>query len=95
MLKNYYFTTYFITPEAVRVYLRSGREEVNWKYFRFSISTFRIKRKRKEALSVSSSNSVNLVIMCDMQIMIKMSFVIALILRAIMILVFNYFQTSI
>ena len=77
------------------MYLRSGRKEVNWKYFRFSISTFRIRRKRKEAMSVSSSNSVNLVIMCDMQIIIKMSFVIALILRAIMILVFNYFQTSI
>ena len=45
-------------------------------------------------MSVSSSNSVNSAIMYNMQIMIKMSFVIALILRAIMIIVFNYFQMS-
>ena len=43
---------------------------------------------------VSSCNSVNLVIMYNMEIMIKMSFVIALISRAIMIIVFNYFQMS-
>ena len=45
-------------------------------------------------MSVSSSKSVNSVIMYNMQIMIKMSFVIALKLRAIMITVFDYFQIS-
>ena len=45
-------------------------------------------------MSVSSSNSVDSAIMYNMQIMIKMSFVIAVILRAIMIIVLNYFQMS-
>ena len=45
-------------------------------------------------MSVSSCNSVNSAIMYNMEIMIKMSFVIALISRAIMIIVFNYFQMS-
>ena len=92
MFKNYHFTKYFIRPEAVVcVCFRSGSIEVNGKYFNFPISTFRIKRKRKDAMSVSSCN---LAIMYNMQIMIKMSFVIALILRAIMIIVFNYFEMS-
>ena len=43
---------------------------------------------------VSSCNPVNSAIMCNKEIMIKMSFVIALISRAIMIIVFNYFQMS-
>ena len=95
MFKTYHFTKCFITPEAVVcVCLRSGRREVNWKYFNFPTWTFRIERKRKDAMSVSSSNSVNSAIMYNIQIMIKMSFVIALILRAIMIIVFNYFQVS-
>ena len=38
-------------------------------------------------MSVSSSDSVNSAIMYNMQIVIKMSFVIAVILRAIMIIV--------
>ena len=45
-------------------------------------------------MSVSSCNSVNSAIMYNMEIMIKMSIVIALISRAIMIIVFNYFQMS-
>ena len=45
-------------------------------------------------MSVSSCNSVNSAIMYNMKIMMKMSFVIALISRAIMIIVFYYFQTS-
>ena len=45
-------------------------------------------------MSVSSSNSVNSAIMYNMQIMIKMSSVIALILRAIMIIFFNFFEMS-
>ena len=95
MFKTYHLTKYFITPGAVVcACLRSERREVNWKYFNFPIWTFRIKRKRKDAMSVSSSNSVNSAIMYNIQIMIKMSFVIALILRAVMIIVFNYFQVS-
>ena len=42
-------------------------------------------------MSVSSCNSVNSTIMYNMEIMIKMLFVIALISRAVMIAVFNYF----
>ena len=45
-------------------------------------------------MSASSGNSVSSAIMYNMEIMIKMSFVIALISRAIMIIVFNYFQMS-
>ena len=40
-------------------------------------------------MSVSSCNSVNSVMMFNMEIMIKMPFVIALISTAIMIIVFN------
>ena len=45
-------------------------------------------------MSVISRNTVNSAIIYNMEIMIKMSFVIALISRAIMIIVFNYFQMS-
>ena len=72
--------------------LRSGRTEVNLNYFDFPILTFRI--NRKDAMSVSSCNPVNSAIMYNKEKMIKMSFVIALISRAIMIIVFNYFQMS-
>ena len=40
-------------------------------------------------MSVSSCNSVNSVIMYNMEIMIKMRFVITLISTAVMIIVFN------
>ena len=42
-------------------------------------------------MSVSSCNSVKSAIMYNMEIMIQMPFVIALISRATMIIVFNYF----
>ena len=45
--------------------------------------------KRKEAVSVSSCHSVNSGIMYNMEIMIKISIVTALISKAIMIIVFN------
>ena len=45
-------------------------------------------------MSLSSCNSVNSAIMYNMEIIIEMSFVIALISRAIMIVVFYYFQMS-
>ena len=90
---NYHFTKYFIKLGAVVcVCLRSGKREVNLNYFSFPIWTFRIKRKRKDAMSVSSCNSVNSATMHNTEIMIKMSFVITLIWRAIMIIVLNYFQ---
>ena len=55
----------------------------------FPVSTFTIKRKRKDAMSVSSFNSVNSAIMYNMEVMIKMSFVITFTSTAIMIIVFN------
>ena len=45
-------------------------------------------------MSVSSCNSVNVVVTYNMEKMIKMSFVLTLISRAIMIIVFNYFHES-
>ena len=85
MFKNFQFTKYFMKLGAVVCeFLHSGRREVNWNYFSFPISTFRIKRKRKDAMSVSSCNSINSVIMYNMEIMIKISFVITLISRTIM-----------
>ena len=45
-------------------------------------------------MNVSSCNSVNSAIMYNMEIIVEMSFVIALISRAIMILAFYYFQIS-
>ena len=45
-------------------------------------------------MSVSSCNSVNSAIMYNMEIIIEMPFVIALISRAIMIVVFYYFKMS-
>ena len=70
---------------VVYLCLCSESRKVNWNYFDFPKLTFRIKRKRKDAMSVSSGNSVNSAIMYNMKIMIKMSFVIALISRAIML----------
>ena len=75
--------------------LRLGKREVQGNYFSFSILNFTIKKKRKDAMSVSSCNSLNSVnsaIMHNMEIMIKMSFLIKLISTSIMIIVFNYFQ---
>ena len=69
--------------------LSSERKEVNWNYFSFPVGIFTIKRKRKDAMSVSSCNSVNSAIMYNMEIMIKMPFVITLISTAIMIIVFD------
>ena len=92
-VKNHRFTKYFIKlGTVVCVCLPSGRREVNWSYFSFPIRTFTIKRKRKDGMSVSSCNSVNSAIMYNMEIIIKMSFVIILISIAIMIIVFNCFQ---
>ena len=65
------------------------RREVKWNYFSFPVWTFTIKKKRKDAMSVSSCNSVNSAIMYNMEIMIKMPFVITLISAAIMIINFN------
>ena len=45
-------------------------------------------------MNLRSCNPVHSTIMDNMEIMIKMSFVIALISRAIMIIVFNRFQMS-
>ena len=67
----------------------SERKEAIRNYFCFPVRTFTIKRKRKDAMSVSSCNSVNSAIMYNMEIMIKMPFVITLISTAIMIIVFN------
>ena len=74
--------------------LCSGRREVSWNYLVLLYELLQSKKKRKDAISVSSCNSINSAMMYNMEIMIKLSFVIALILTAIMIIVFNSFQTS-
>ena len=90
MFKNHYFTNYFLKLGAVVcVCLCSERKEVNWNYFSFPVRIFTVKWKRKDAMSVSSCNSVNSAIMYNMEIMIKMPFVITLISTARMIIVFN------
>ena len=48
----------------------------------------------KDDMSVSSFDSVNSAIMFNMEIKIKMSTAITIILTAIMIIVFNCFQMS-
>ena len=47
--------------------------ELNWNYFSFPIWPFAIKRQRKDAVSVSSCNSVNSAIIYNMEIIIKRS----------------------
>ena len=80
MFKNHHFIKYFLKLGAVVcVCLCSERKEVNWTYFSFPVRTFTIKRKRKDAMSVSSCNSVNSVIMYNMEIITTMPFVIKLI----------------
>ena len=71
------------------VCLSSEKREVNWNYFSFPISTFTIKRKRKNAMIVRSCNSVNSAMMFNMEIMIKMPFIITLISTKIMTVVFH------
>ena len=70
---------------------RSERRKINCNYFSFPIWTFSVKRKRKDAMSVSSCNSVNLTIMHNMDIMIKKLFVMTLVSRAIMIITWLQF----
>ena len=48
----------------------------------------------KDDMSVSSFDSVNSAIMFNMEIKIKMSTAVTIILTAIMIIVFNSFQMS-
>ena len=94
-VKNHHFAKSFIKLGTVLcVCLRSGRRDISWNYFSFPIRTFTIKRKRKDGMSVSSCNSVNSAIMYSMEIMMKMTFVTIMISTAIMIIVFNCFQTS-
>ena len=91
MFKNYHFTKFFIKLGAVVcVCLCSERRQVSWNYFSFPVWIFIIKRKKKDAMSVSSFNSINSAIIYNTEITIKMSFVITkLISAAIMIIVFN------
>ena len=49
---------------------------------------------KKDAVSVSSCYSVNSAIMCNLEMMIKMSFAITLILTAILNIVFNFFSSD-
>ena len=91
-IKNHHFTKYFVAlGTVVCVCLCSERREVNRNYFSFPVWTFTNQKEKKSAMSVSSCNSVNSAIMYNMEIMIKMPFVITLILTAIMIIVLNYF----
>ena len=77
MFKNHHFTKYFWkVAVVVRVCLCSEKREVKWNYFSFPVWTFTIKRKRKNAMSVSSCNSVNSAIIYNIEIMIKIPFVI-------------------
>ena len=52
------------------------------------------KGRRKDAISVISCYLVNSAIMYNMEIMIKMSFAIKLILTAILNIVFNFFPSD-
>ena len=80
MIKNHHFTKYFLKlGEVVCVCLCSEKREVNWNYFSFPWWAFTIKRKKKDPMSESSCNSVNSAIMYNIEIMIKMPFVITLI----------------
>ena len=86
MFKNHHFTKYFLKQgTVVCMCFCSERKETIRNYFSFPVRKFTIKRKRKDAMSVSSCNSVNSAIMYNMEIMIKMPFVIRLISTAIMI----------
>ena len=68
MFKNRQFTKYFLKLGAVvYVCLCSERKEVNWNYFSFPVRTLTIKRKRKDAISVSSCDSINSAIMYNME----------------------------
>ena len=49
--------------------------ELTWNYFSFPIWPFAIKRQRKDAVSVSSCNSVNSAIIYNMEIIIKRSII--------------------
>ena len=70
------------------------KERGSFKFFSVCIWTFEIKRQRKDKMSVSPCNLVNSVIMRNMEILIKMSFLMVIILTAIMIIVFYCFQMS-
>ena len=86
MFKNHHFTKYFLKQgTVVCMCFCFERKETIRNYFSFPVRKFTIKRKRKDAMSVSSCNSVNSAIMYNMEIMIKMPFVIRLISTAIMI----------
>ena len=64
------------------------------KLFKFSFMNFYNQKERKDVMGVSSCNSVNSTLMYNMEIKIKMSFVIALIATAIIIITFDCFQMS-
>ena len=53
-----------------------------------------MKRKRKDAISIISCYLVNSAIMHNLEMMIKMSFAITLILTAILNIVFNFFSSD-
>ena len=87
MFRNRHFKKYLLNlGVVVCVCLCSDRREINWNYFSFPVRTFTIKKKRKDTMTVSLCNSVNLAIMYNMEITIK--FVITFISIAIIIIVF-------
>ena len=60
MFKYHHFVKYLLKlGVVVCVYLCSERRDVNLNYFSFPVGTLAIKRKKKDAVSVSSCNSVN------------------------------------
>ena len=87
MFRDCHFTKCSLKLGVVElVCLCSERREFNWNYFSFPVRTFTIKKKRKDTMTVSLCNSVNLAIMYNMEITIK--FVITFISIAIIIIVF-------
>ena len=64
------------------VFVYFGRAAVSWNCF----LTFAIKRQRKDAMSVTLCNSVNSVVICNMEITIKMSIIIIIIIIIIILI---------
>ena len=68
MFKNHHFIKYALKlGTVVCVCLCSERKEVNWNCFSFPVRTFTIQRKKKDAMGVSSCNSVSSAIMYNME----------------------------
>ena len=66
----------------------------NWNYFSLPLFTFPVKRQRKDVTSIRSCNSVHSTWLYNLEIMIKMSIIITIVVTAVMILASSSFQIS-